>query len=54
MTWLTTWPTRDFSGCPAFAEHETEQAAEAHADELRKSKAALVAVVFWSEGWVAA
>jgi hypothetical protein len=34
MTWLTTWPAH---GRPTYAEHDTEQAAEAHALEIVRS-----------------
>ncbi len=46
-TWMTTWPE---DGRPHFAEHASERDAEAHATEIVKSKRALMATAFWSEG----
>ena len=43
MTWLTTWPTH---GRPTYAEHATEQAAEAHAAEIVRSGTAAHATAF--------
>lgn len=43
MTWLSTWPS---NGRPAYAEHDTEQQAEAHATELVRSGKAAVATYF--------
>lgn len=45
MTWMTTWPTGTH-GRPAYAEHDTEQAAEQHAVELVRSNTARTATVF--------
>ena len=50
MTWLTTWPE---AGVSQYAEHASEAQAEAHATEIVKSKRALMATAFWSEGTAA-
>lgn len=43
--WLSTW---DHAGIPAYAEHPTEQAAEAHAETKRQG--GVKATWFWSAG----
>lgn len=43
MTWLTTWP---HNGAPAYKEHPSEAAAEAHANALIRSGKTKAAVVF--------
>ena len=43
MTWLSSWPIR---GMPQYAEHPTEQAAEAHALEVVRSGIASHATAF--------
>lgn len=43
MSWMTSWPS---NGRPAYREHTTEAAAEAHASELVRSGNASSAVVF--------
>lgn len=47
MTWLSTWPA---DGVSHYAEHDTEAQAEAYATEIVRSKRAIVATAFWSEG----
>ena len=43
MTWFTTWPA---NGQPQYAEHQTEQKAATHAEELVRSGRAAVATFF--------
>ena len=43
MTWLSTWPS---NGKPAYAEHDTETQAEAHATEVVRSGKAAVATYY--------
>lgn len=43
MTWLTTWPS---NGRPAYKEHHSEAAAEAHAQAIVRQGKAATAVVF--------
>lgn len=41
--WFTTWPA---NGKPQYAEHHTEQAAEAHAQHIIRTGTAAVATYF--------
>lgn len=45
MTWLTTWPTKP-NGRPAYAEHDTEQAAALHAEQIVRAGEAVTATYF--------
>jgi hypothetical protein len=45
MTWMTTWPSGR-NGPPAYREHESEAAAEAHATEIVRNGTAPHATAF--------